>query len=49
MHDELIHFIKKSLHFREPVLTIEIQRLRIVVMAELNGEKSELGELQIGR
>ena len=47
MDDELIHFIKKSLHFREPVLTIEIQRLRFVVTAELNGEKSELGELQI--
>ena len=48
MHDELIHFIKKSLHFSEPVLTIEIQWLGFVVIAELNGEQSELGELQIG-
>ena len=49
VHDALIHFIKKSLYCRDPVLKTETKGLRFVVMAELNGQKSELVELQIER
>ena len=47
--DATSHLVQERLHHRKPLLTIEIQGLRLVVVTELHGEKGELGELKIGR